>query len=321
MTPETAPALAPEFAEMLAEEEAAAEDHPQLWDVPLAEAREFYRAMMTDGRTQAALAPVAETVDGELPLPGGPRPTRLYRPLAPRGRTVVYFHGGGWVLGDLDTHDPVARVLCDELGAVVVAVDAPLAPETPFPGPVTAAKAAVTRVAAARADLGGPGSPLIVAGDSSGANIAAAAVRHLAREEPGLVNAQFLLYPATDLAGGHPDTLPYATGHWLEAAHLRWFVRQYLPDPALASDPDASPALAPGLDVLPPTALVTAQFDVLRGEGARYAEALREAGVRVRYRDVPGMIHGFFGFTGLVPAAREAARLGCADLAELLDTR
>ncbi|MFI6284857.1 alpha/beta hydrolase [Streptomyces sp. NPDC051018] len=310
--------LAPGFRALLHEPDAGDEPPPEPWDLPIAETRQLYRDMMLAGSPPEFWSPVARTTESTLPLPSGPRPARVHYPLRPLGRTVVYFHGGGWTLGDLDTHDGVARLICDELGATVVSVHLPLAPESPFPGPIISAVEAVLHVSRERAGLGGAGAPLIVAGDSSGANIAAAAVRRIANTRPGLVSAQFLLYPATDLSSGYPDTLPCASGYWFEAKHARWFVEQYLPDPALAQDPDASLVYAQDLSGMPPTALVTGSHDLLHDEGARYADLLQRAGVKATFTEALGMIHGFFGFASTIPEAGEAARLGCAALTALL---
>ncbi|WP_306325743.1 alpha/beta hydrolase [Streptomyces venezuelae] len=224
-------------------------------------------------------------------------PVRVYD--GPADLVVVFAHGGGWVLGDLDTHDRTCRALASRTGATVVSVDYRRAPEHRFP----AAEDDVRTVLAWAAGRH-PGRPLVLAGDSSGGNLAAAAALR-ARDRGGPdVAGQLLVYPALDhrLAGGSADT--YAEGYFHTTAHMRWYWQQYLgPD----GDPAAaSPGLAADLTGLPPALLVLADCDPLRDEGLAYARRLSAAGVPARVHLHTGMFHGFLGGAGLLPEADEA---------------
>lgn len=242
--------------------------------------------------------------------------------------TVVFFHGGGWSLCSVDTHDATARGLCREARAAVVSVGYRLAPEAPFPAAVDDAYAAVLWAAAHRAELGGEGGPLVVAGDSAGGNLAAVSAL-TARDHQGPTLAlQVLIYPAVDgrdrggpgePAGSADPTSPSspvgqeppdANTSFLTPAHGRWFREQYLGaylraggDPA---DPRVSPLLAADLSGLPPAVVVTAGHDPLCAQGRAYAARLRDAGVSVVEGHFPAMFHGFFGFPDLLADARAA---------------
>jgi acetyl esterase len=258
-------------------------------------------------------AAVAEMVIGGA---AGPIGARLYRPAKMPAATVVFFHGGGWVAGDINTHDRNARMLAIELEAVVVSVDYRRPPETAFPGTFDDCLAATKWAAANIAKLGGDGKRLAVAGDSAGGNLAAA-VAIACRDQALRLAGQFLIYPATDLAGGYashsenakyPSRTQNAEGYFLTSDAMRWFAGQYVPRPADARDPRASPKLSPDLKGLPPAVICTAEFDPLRDEGEAYAEALKQAGVRVAYFREPGMVHGYFSMGAASPAAAEAGR-------------
>ncbi|MFI5980442.1 alpha/beta hydrolase [Streptomyces sp. NPDC051555] len=254
---------------------------------------------------------VAGVEDRAVPGPAGapPLPVRVYRPdpeqwPGPRP-TVVFCHGGGWVLCDLDTHDSTARHLCRSAGAVVVSVDYRLAPEAPFPAAVHDAHAALCWAGGQMAELGGAPGALVIAGDSAGGNLAAAALL-LARERGGpAVALQVLVYPALDAAQDTASVRRNAEGYFLTAAHLRWFWAQYLGPGGNGADPLASPLRA-DLTGLPPAHVVTAGCDPLCDEGAAYVRALREAGTSAHEDHHPGMFHGFLGLVDFLPAARRA---------------
>ncbi|MET3982894.1 alpha/beta hydrolase [Streptomyces sp. PvR034] len=254
---------------------------------------------------------VAGVEDRAVPGPAGapPLPVRVYRPDPERWPgprpTVVFCHGGGWVLCDLDTHDATARHLCRSAGAVVVSVDYRLAPEAPFPAAVHDAHAALCWAAGQVAELGGDPGALVIAGDSAGGNLAAAALL-LARERGGpAVALQVLVYPALDAAQDTASVRRNAEGYFLTATHLRWFWEQYLGSGGDGADPLASPLRA-DLTGLPPAHVVTAGCDPLCDEGAAYVRALREAGTSAHEDHHPGMFHGFLGLVDLLPAARRA---------------
>ncbi|PBC65687.1 carboxylesterase [Streptomyces sp. Tue6028] len=228
------------------------------------------------------------------------------RPPAPRP-TVVFLHGGGWVIGGLDSHDPVARALCRDADAAVVSVDYRLAPEARFPAAVDDVYAALCWAARHVGELGGDPGALVVAGDSAGGNLAAVAAL-VARDRGGPPLAlQVLVYPATDV---RPRTeLPGrgGPGYFLTPAHGRWFAEQYFGADGDRAHPHASPLVA-DLHGLPPAHVVTAGFDLLHDEGRAYAAKLRASGVRVTESVHPGMFHGFFGFPELLEDARTAQR-------------
>ena len=212
---------------------------------------------------------------------------RVYRPATEGPHpTVAFFHGGGFVIGDLDTHDVVARLVCRDADAVVVSVDYRLAPESPFPAAALDAIAATRDIQSRLTEFGG--SPqLAVAGDSAGGNLSAVATQNV----PG-ITAQFLIYPATDPAGEYVSREQNGEGYFLDTPTMAWFITHY----ADATDDWSDPLLAPlrgKLTDLPPAVVVTAEFDPLRDEGIAYAEALAAAGVEVDAVTYPGMIHGF----------------------------
>ena len=236
-------------------------------------------------------------------------PVRVYRPDPERSPgpwpTVVFFHGGGWVIGSLDTHDPIARALCRDAGAAVVSVDYRLAPEARFPAAVDDAYAALCWVAAHLGELGGDPGALVVAGDSAGGNLAAVAAL-IARDRGGPPLAlQVLVYPATDARVRLAPPAEDAAGDFLTADHGRWFAEQYFGPDGDRAHPHASPLVAE-LHRLPPAHVVTAGFDRLCAEGRAYAAKLRAAGVPVTESHYPGMFHGFFGFPELLADARAA---------------
>jgi acetyl esterase len=238
--------------------------------------------------------------DGEL----AGVPVRAYRPREARG-TIAYFHGGGWVLGTLESVDAVCRALADAAGAVVVSADYRLAPEHRYPAALQDALA-VTRALRER--------PLAVAGDSAGANLAAIVARHL-RDD---VAAQLLVYPVTDAGVNTPSFSEFADGFGLTAAGMRRFWELYL-DGADGLQADASPLRADDLRGLPPAYVLTAECDVLRDEGEAYAHALRDAGVEVTLRRLPGAVHGFWRWQ-TTAFAREAVRTAGQALRAAMDS-
>lgn len=225
---------------------------------------------------------------------------RVYTPLSDRGRVVTYFHGGGFVLGDLDTHDPVARMIANAVGAVVVSVHYRLAPEFPLPAALDDAFDAITWSASTFADR-----PHAVAGDSAGAALSIGAAMQARAAGPRLA-ALLLAYPPTDPSLSMPSIEELGQGYFLTATDMRWFQAQYLPDPAMRSDPRVD-LLAADLTGLPPTVVGTAEFDPLRDEGDALAERLRAQGVPVDHVQGDGLIHGFLGFAGAIPAAHKVA--------------
>jgi len=281
----------------------AAQGAPPLEQMSVEEAR---RANREAKRWQQRPGePVAGVQDVRIQGPHGRIPLRVYRPADGPLPLLLYFHGGGWVQGDLDTHDPVCRVFANRARCLVIAVDYRRAPEHRFPVAVEEAYAA-TQWAADNAGRLGGAPRLAVAGDSAGGTLAATSAL-LARERggPALVY-QLLLYPVTDLANLDTDSYrAFATGYGLTRAAMRWFRAHYLKRESDAANGYASPLRAADLSRLPPARVLTAEFDPLRDEGEAYAARLREAGVTVELERCAGMVHGFVNHTAVVDRAHE----------------
>ena len=247
-----------------------------------------------------------------IPSPHGSIPARIYTPLQPRqtgglAPCLVFFHGGGWVIGDLDTHDVVCRKLADEGRLIVISVDYRRAPEHKFPAAVDDAITATKWIAGNAGQLGIDASRLMVGGDSAGGNLAAV-VAIAARDGNGPALAgQVLIYPATDFAMTHPSHREPETSILLTHTVIRWFRDHYLNAIADGQDWRASPARVKTLAGLPPAYVLTAGADPLRDEGDEYAQRLKQAGVAVTYRTFPGQFHGFFTMGKLLQQANVAA--------------
>ncbi|WP_328917643.1 MULTISPECIES: alpha/beta hydrolase [unclassified Streptomyces] len=251
--------------------------------------------------------PLHEVTDRQLPGPGGDLPVRIYRPSGERPLpALLYFFGGGWALGSIETSDALCRVLAEEVGCLVVTVGYRLAPEHPFPAAVDDCHAALRWVAAHAGELGADPDRLAVGGDSAGGNLAAA-VTLLARADGDIALAgQLLVYPNTDQRADD-GSMRDNDDPWLFNHHsVAWYARHYLADPEDAADPLASPLRAKDLSGLPPALVITAEYDPLRDQGEEYARRLTEEGVPVELSRYPGMAHGFFAMAGAVDAARTA---------------
>jgi acetyl esterase len=283
------------------------------------EARLAYKE--TRGPLQAAAPEIASSVDRRIAGPGGPLVLRLYRPLASRPDqalpALVYFHGGGWTIGDLDTHDVICRLLANRAGCAVVSVDYRLAPEHKFPAAVEDCWAATRWVREQGAAIGVDRRRVAIGGDSAGGNLAAV-VALMARDADLPLAFQLLIYPATDFANDKPSHEFFAEGYMLTRTSIAWFTGNYLAGPADVVDWRASPLRAASLAGAAPALVITAGFDPLRDEGKAYADRLAEAGVPVRYVCHDGMIHGFFGMTGKIDTARRAIDEAGAALAAAL---
>jgi acetyl esterase len=245
-----------------------------------------------------------ETIeDFRIPAGGATIPARLYRS-AGTTNTILYFHGGGWVVGNLETHDGMLRAMTLATGANILSVEYRKAPEAPFPAALDDAEAALDWLDRQAEEKHLDSGRLIVMGDSAGASIAAAlSVRARDRARP--VFGQVLIYPATDLAHDTPSREQFAFGYSLNASTFEWFARHYLSGGTKAADPEVSPLLTDDLKSLPPTMLVTADHDPLRDEGRAYAAKLIGAGNDVSYVEWRGVVHGFMMMDRFTPASRK----------------
>ena len=269
-------------------------------------ARRIYRD------TRAALAPKPPQVPEMRLLAFGTYAMRVYRPVQGRLPALVYFHGGGWTIGDVDTHDTVCRQLAVGAQCVVFSVDYRLGPEHPFPAAVDDCIAATKFVAenARQLDIG----PIAVGGDSAGGNLAAVVALH-ARDSGGPRLAfQLLVYPATDQRLATASHERNARGYLLERDSIDYFRSCYLPDAGDYLDWRASPLLANDHRGVAPALVITAGYDPLLDEGRAYAERLRAAGVEVAYREYPDMVHGFLLMGGVLDTANAAVAECCAAL-------
>jgi len=308
------PALHPDAERLLDMMKAAG--RPPLEKLSPAEARQAYSAM------RAVLEPppqeVAEVRDLSIPGPGGPLPLRLYRGAGTSEAmalpALLYLHGGGWVIGDLDTHDNVCRRLANLAACRVVAVDYRLAPEHRFPAAVEDAAAALAWVAANAETLGIDPARLAVGGDSAGGNLAAV-LALMGRDGTAPVSAcQVLLYPAVDFAMEFASYARFTEGVPLTTATVHYFADHYAPDPAQRLDWRASPLRAERLAGTPPAFVLTVAHDPLVDEGRAYAERLEAEGVRVAALHLSDQIHGIITMGGVIAAADPVLHYAAATL-------
>jgi acetyl esterase len=296
--------LHPQVVQLL--ERAATSPLPPYYEVPAHVARRIYRD------TRSAVAPKAPDVaEARLLIAPGPVALRAYRPYGTKVDeplpALVYIHGGGWVIGDLDTHDVLCRQLANGARCAVYSVDYRLAPEHPFPAGVEDCIAAVKHVAARH-------SQVAVGGDSAGGTLATVAALD-ARDRGGpKIDFQLLIYPGTDQRAGHPSVTRNGEGYLLTKKAMEYFRAHYLPNPKDYLDWRASPLLARSLAGLPPAYVITAGYDPLRDEGREYAERMAKEGVEVAYREYSDMVHGFILFGGVLDTANAAVAECCAKL-------
>ncbi|GAB4053678.1 alpha/beta hydrolase [Catellatospora paridis] len=303
--------LHPQVQAMRARREAG--DTPQLYTLSVDEARAADLASIQASGGDPE--PVAEVADREIDGPDGPLPIRIYRPvLGGELPVLVYFFGGGWTLGTIDTSDAVCRSLANAAGCLVVAAGYRLAPEHKFPAAVHDCHAAVRWVAANAAAIGADPARIAVGGDSAGGNLAAA-VTLLARADGDLPLAgQLLVYPNTDHRS-HTASLREGTDPYLfNATSVAWYWANYLATPEDGLNPLASPLRADTLAGLPPALVVTAEYDPLRDQAEEYARRLGREGVPVTLTRYDGMVHGFFCMSGELDAGRRAMAQAAAQL-------
>lgn len=285
----------------------AASGAPRIETLPPPEAK---RQFIANAPTlQGPPEPVGTVRDLVIATPAGAVPLRLYRGIGcaeSAAPALVYFHGGGWVLGNCDTHDTICRWIANLSQGVVLSVDYRLAPEHPFPAAIEDAMAAIRHVAAEAQPLGIDPGAIAVGGDSAGGNIAA--VMALLARDGALppLDFQMLFYPVTDVSAGQESYATRAEGYGLTTAAMRWYHRLYLSDPAQAADWRVSPLRAPSLADVAAAFVLTAGYDPLHDEARDYAMRLRAAGVPVQLDENPAQIHGFLSMDRFVRAARPA---------------
>lgn len=260
------------------------------------------------------LIPLNRVEDLSIPGPGGDVPIRIYAEdqgdLRP---ALVYFHGGGFVFGNLDTHDAVCRAIAKESGAVVISVDYRLSPEHKFPAAVEDSLAATQWVAANAQRLGVDPNRISVGGDSAGGNLATVVAMRCRDAGGPALAAQLLLYPVTDFSTYETDShREFSDGYFLTRAAMDWFSNHYVSSHDQKLHPEVSPLLATNLGGLPPALVITAEFDPLRDEGEAYAQRLQQAGVSVTVNRYPGMIHGFVSMHGVLAGGRQAIQEAAA---------
>jgi len=255
------------------------------------------------------LTPARAVRDVTIPGPAGALPARHYVPDEPGAGPhplLVFLHGGGFVIGDLETHDATCRLLARHAGVHVLAIEYRLAPEHPFPAAFEDSVAAIGWALGHAAELGADPQRVAVGGDSAGANLAAVASLQLTREGGPKPAAQLLLYPTVEAGRTGGSLELFAEGYFLTKVQMEWFAAQYVPEGTDPDDPRLSPLKAPDLSGLPPAIVLTAGFDPLRDEGEDYAHAMRAAGVPVLLRRFPGLIHAFGNMTGISRTSRDA---------------
>lgn len=295
--------LAPEIRSLL--EGLAAQGAPPMETLPVSEAR----AMAAGFEQLAGDADAVFRIENrKIPGGAGDIPVRIY---SPEGGGpfpgAVYLHGGGWVIGDLDTHDHICRAISKRAGAVVVAVDYRRAPEHQFPAALEDNAEATSWVAANSAALGIDPRRLCIAGDSAGANMATVVAAGARQAQRPRLALQVLVYPVTDLTSfSTASHREFGEDHFLTRSLMEWFLSHYIPRAADRATPDASPFLAPDLSGLPPALVITAECDPLRDEGEAYARRLQDQGVAVTLTRYDGMIHPFLHFLGVTSSAQKA---------------
>lgn len=290
----------------------------RLWSMTVEQARAAFRGLCLMG--SPADIPIGKAEEVEFAGPAGKLRARVYTPVAAGGEAlpvIVFYHGGGFVLGDLDCYDPLCRMFANESGARVVAVEYRLAPEHLFPAAVDDCFAALKWVEDNASDIGVDANRIAVAGNSAGGTLAAAVVL-LAKEKGAPKPAfQLLIYPGLSADLDTESTRNYGQGYFLDIPTIVWFMNHYAPAPD-ASDFRLIPMSAKDVSRLPPTCIVTVGFDPLRDGGQAYAEKLKAAGVKVAHVDYPTMIHAFFNMPNFLPLAREAIAAAAKSVKEAL---
>lgn len=294
----------------------AAVPGPKMWEIAPAAAREAFVGMMQ--LVGPKDVPIGKVQNLVMPGPGGDLALRIYTPVAAKSEplpTLVFFHGGGYVIGDLDTHDGLCRMFANDANMRVVAVDYRLAPEHKFPAAAEDAYAAVCWIEAHAADLGVDANHVAVGGDSAGGGLAAAVALMAKEKGAPKIAFQMLLFPVTEIGGQTASLREFASGYFLELATLEWFYDHYgAASEVDRGDPRMSPLLAKDFAGLPPAYIMVAGFDPLHDEGVAYGEKLRGAGVSVMLADYSDLVHDFIYMQAVLPQAPEAMKAAAAAL-------
>jgi len=289
-------------------------------NLSVAESRE--QLMQTAEKFSDVPVQLPKIINQKIPGPAGEIPIRIYIPVENEVLPVtLFYHGGGWVQGNIDSHDNVVRYMAARSGSIMVSVDYRLAPENPFPAAVEDAYAALKWAVDNATSFSGDPSKIAVMGDSAGGNLSAV-VSMMARDKKGpKISRQVLVYPATNLNTLDTDSYTFfGEGFMLTKKEIEWFRAHYLPNKSDWSNPMASPLLAKDHSNLPPATIITAQMDPLSDEGKQYADKLEQSGVDVRYRRFEGMIHGFISAGKVLNQAYEAMDEIAADLKQSFGT-
>jgi len=294
--------LRPEYVKLL--KEMAEIGAPELWEIPVSQTRSFSQGQL---KIAADLAPIHSITDRYIPGPTADLHVRIFRPnQAENLPCIIYFHGSGWTLGFIDLFNPCLSMLSHESESIVIAVNYQKAPEHPFPGPFNDCYATLEWVVANALELGIDPENISVGGDSAGGNLAAAVA--LRCRDEGLISlaSQLLIYPCTNRDFSTRSYLELAQGYGLSTKSMQWFWDQYIQDADDADNPYACPARASSFKNLPPTVLITAEFDPLVSDGENYRDLLKRDGVEVVYNEFSGVIHGFFRAPEITTASNEA---------------
>jgi acetyl esterase len=288
-------------------DQAAAMPRPKPWETPIAVLRKNFAGMM--GLVGPKDVPIGKAKNFTIPGPAGEIRARAYAPVAAGSEALpalVYFHGGGFVVGDLDTHDGLCRLFAHEGGFRVIAIDYRLAPENKWPAPMEDAIAALRWIAENAPALGVDAGCIAVGGDSAGGLLAACLTQAM-KEKGGVgVAFQLLMFPSTDLAGHFPSMEKFAVGYFMEKRMIEWNTEQLLPKGIDAASPKISPLRAKDFSGLPPAYVMLAGYDPLHDEGLAYAEKLQQAGVKVTIADYGDMVHCFIYLQTVLPQAHDA---------------
>jgi acetyl esterase len=302
--------LDPQAAAFL--KQAADAGAPPIGSLPVAETRAMLSSLFLPPGPREAIKKIENRV---VEQSGVKIPIRIYTPEGTGALPIlIYYHGGGFVIGDCEAYDIPCRALANGAGCLVVSVDYRLAPEHKFPTPVEDCYAAAVWISAHAAELGGDPKRIAIGGDSAGGNLSAV-VAQMARDRKGpSIAFQLLIYPVTDYEPNTPSSKANAEGYLLTKSAMDWFWGHYLSNPSDGAKPYASPRRATDFSKLPPALVITAEFDPLRDEGVAYAQKMQQAGVKVKHSDYLGMIHGFFSLGHVLNRSKDLMNECCAEL-------